>query len=110
MLPRDTGRETRISSDISSANGQYCNNSAGPATLGAGGVYVDGLRAPTVYVPGTTLTNVNNTISGSGLIGQGDGNLTFINQGTVDATPLQAGDTGLIVIHTKNTGGPSGIK
>ncbi len=54
---------TRISSDISSANGQYCNNSAGPATLGAGGVYVDGLRAPTVYVPGTTLTSAMSDVT-----------------------------------------------
>ena len=54
---------TRISSDIASANGQYCNSSAGPANLGAGGVYVDGLRAPTVYVPGTTLTNAMSDVT-----------------------------------------------
>ncbi|WP_266181155.1 PilW family protein [Dyella humicola] len=54
---------TRISSDIAAANGQYCNNSAGDATLGTGGVYVDGLRAPMVYVTGTTLTNAMSDVT-----------------------------------------------
>ena len=52
--------------------------------------------------PGTTLTNVDNTIIGSADIGTADGSLTFINKGTVDATPLAAGDSGLIVINTGN--------
>lgn len=46
---------TRISSDISAANGQYCSNTGGNAHLGTGGVYVDGLRAPTVYAAGNAL-------------------------------------------------------
>ena len=39
---------------------------------------------------GATLVNVNNTITGSGTIGQGDGALTLINgkNGTIEATPL----------------------
>ena len=59
--------------------------------------------------PGTTLTNFDNTIVGSGLIGTGDGHLTFVNQGTVDATSLTAGDSGLIVIDTSNQTTNSGI-
>ena len=59
--------------------------------------------------PGTTLTNVDNTIVGSALIGTGDGHLTFVNQGTVDATPLNAGDSGLIVIDTGNQTTNSGV-
>ena len=59
--------------------------------------------------PGTTLTNVDNTIVGSGLIGTGDGHLTFVNQGTVDATPLNAGDSGPIVINTGNQTTNAGV-
>ena len=59
--------------------------------------------------PGTTLTNVDNTIVGSADIGTGDGNLTFINKGTVDATPLNAGDSGLIVINTGNQTTNTGV-
>ena len=59
--------------------------------------------------PGTTLTNVDNTIVGSAYIGTGDGNLTFINKGTVDATPLNAGDSGLIVINTGNQTTNTGV-
>ena len=59
--------------------------------------------------PGTTLTNVDNTIVGSAFIGTGDGHLTFVNQGTVDATPLNAGDSGLIVIDTGNQTTNSGV-
>lgn len=46
---------TRLTSDISAANGQYCSNTGGNAHLGTGGVYVDGLRAPTVYAAGNSL-------------------------------------------------------
>jgi type IV pilus assembly protein PilW len=45
----------RISSDLSQANGQYCTNSGGNAHLGAGSVYVDGARVPTVYAAGSGL-------------------------------------------------------
>jgi hypothetical protein len=58
---------------------------------------------------GATLTNVDNTIIGSGQIGQGDGNLTFVNSGTVNATPLQEGDSGKILLDTGNTVFNSGI-
>lgn len=46
---------TRLTSDVSAANGQYCSNTGGNAHLGTGGVYVDGLRAPTVYAAGNSL-------------------------------------------------------
>ena len=49
------------------------------------------------------LDNVNFTITGAGQIGQGDGNLTFINTGTVDATGLLVIDTGNQVAN--NAGG-----
>ena len=48
------------------------------------------------------LTNVDNLIAGSGNIGNGDGHLTFINKATVDATPINAADSGLLVVHTGN--------
>ncbi len=63
----------------------------GPAT----GNFIVGLAGT-----GATLTNVDNVISGSGDIGKGDGNLTFINDATVDATPLLAGDRGLLIVDT----------
>ncbi len=45
---------------------------------------------------GAKLVNVDYTITGGGTIGHdGDGNLTFVNEGTVDAT-------GLLTIHTGN--------
>ena len=78
---------------------------SGMATLTGGGT-IEMIGPTTLNVitgaPGTVLTNVDNTIIGSGSIGQGDGHLTFVNEGTVNATPLQAGDSGLIVIHTAN--------
>lgn len=43
---------TRISSDLAAANSQYCTNTGGNAHLGTGGVYIDGLRAPTIYAVG----------------------------------------------------------
>ena len=62
-----------------------------------------------VGVPGTgaTLVNVNNTITGSGMIGQGDGNLTFNNEaaGTINANV--SGE--LIVIDTGNTAINAGL-
>ena len=57
-----------------------------------------------IGVAGTdaTLVNVNNTIIGSGTIGQGDGALTLVNgkNGTIEAKPLGASDSGLLVIDT----------
>ena len=60
---------------------------------------------------GATLTNVDNTIIGSGTIGQGDGNLTFVNDagGTVEATPLLAGDSGVLIIDTGNLVSNQGV-
>jgi FecR protein len=49
-----------------------------------------------------TLINVDNLIEGSGNIGAGDGFLTFINKFTVDATPVLAGDSGLLIVNTGN--------
>ena len=40
---------TRLSSDLSMANGQYCTNSGGVAKPGTGGTYLDHLRTPKVY-------------------------------------------------------------
>ena len=56
------------------------------------------------------LVNVNNTIIGSGTIGQGDGALTLINgkNGTIEATPLLASDSGLLIIDTGNRVSNSG--
>ena len=50
--------------------------------------------------PGTTLTNVDNTISGAGQIGSGNGDLTLVNEahGTIDADA--AG--GILTIDTGN--------
>src|SRR6185437_979414 len=53
-------------------------------------------------VDSSSLVNVDNFIEGSGNIGAGDGHLTFVNEATVDATPLLAGDSGLLVINTGN--------
>jgi probable HAF family extracellular repeat protein/uncharacterized repeat protein (TIGR03803 family) len=60
---------------------------------------------------GATLVNVDNTIEGSGAIGQGDGALTLVNGslGTIDATPLIAGDSGVLTINTGNTVSNSGL-
>jgi hypothetical protein len=51
---------------------------------------------------GSTLINVDNLIEGSGNIGAGDGLLTFINKSIVDATPVDAGDSGLLTLDTGN--------
>ena len=56
------------------------------------------------------LVNVNNTITGSGTIGQGDGALTLVNgkNGTIEATPLLASNSGLLIIDTGNRVSNSG--
>ena len=53
---------------------------------------------------GAKLINVHNTIEGSGTIGQGDGTLTLFNgrAGKIEATPLLATDSGLLIIDTGN--------
>jgi large repetitive protein len=51
---------------------------------------------------GATLVDADNLIEGSGNIGGGDGFLTFINKFTVDATPVDAGDSGLLIVDTGN--------
>ena len=58
---------------------------------------------------GATLTNADNLITGSGNIGNGNGNLTFINEATVDATPVLHGDSGLLVVNTGHTIGNLGV-
>ena len=64
-----------------------------------------------VGAPGTnaTLTNADNLIVGSGNIGNGDGNLTFVNDATVDATPILHGDSGLLVVDTGRAIGNFGV-
>ena len=66
-----------------------------------------------IGVAGTdaTLVNVNNTIIGSGTIGQGDGALTLVNgkNGTIEAKPLGATDSGLLVIDTGHRVSNSGL-
>lgn len=52
---------SRLKDDLSMANGQYCTNSGGTAAATSSGLYLDGLRAPTVYV--TNGTNFLNALS-----------------------------------------------
>ncbi|MBA2077999.1 PilW family protein [Rhodanobacter sp. PCA2] len=40
---------TRLTGDLRMANGQYCSNTGGTATLGGAGVFMDGLRAPRIH-------------------------------------------------------------
>jgi hypothetical protein len=65
----------------------------GPVTLQGGGLVTlsDNVNNSIVAgFNGTTLTNVDNTISGAGVIGQNaDGQLTLSNAGTIDATGTQ---------------------
>jgi hypothetical protein len=60
---------------------------------------------------GATLVNVNNTIIGSGTIGQGDGALSLVNgaDGTIEAKPLGGADSGLLVIDTGRVVSNSGL-
>ena len=59
---------------------------------------------------GAKLVNVNNTITGSGTIGQGDGALTLVNgkNATIEATPLLASNSGLLIIDTGHRDSNSG--
>jgi hypothetical protein len=75
------------------------------ATLEGGGkVVMSGDATITGTGPSDVLTNVDNTISGSGHIGVGDGNLTLVNEahGVIDAdvsgTPLVL-DTGNAIVN-----------
>ena len=76
------------------------------ATLqGGGNVRMDALNAFIEAVSGgnATLINVNNTISGAGMIGVGDGHLTLVNRGTVNADSPVASltiDTGSTVVNS----------
>ena len=65
-------------------------NLAGAVTLtGSGTVTLDSITTngndAYIYGNGETLTNTNNTIQGTGIIG--DGSLVLINEGLIDATP-----------------------
>lgn len=55
---QETGRfvVSRMSDDLRMANGQYCTTTGGVATPVAtsGGIYLDGLRSPTVYAKNLT--------------------------------------------------------
>ena len=74
-------------------------NLAGNVTLNGGGTVAmtDNSGAGNAFFEGnsTTLTNANNTISGTGIIG--NGSLTVINQATIDATP--AGGISTLVLN-----------
>ena len=105
-----SGGALELSNGISNFGTFQLNSTGADPTLAINGtVYLlDGgeiaLKGPTaenliVGVPGTgaTLVNVDNTIIGSGTIGQGDGLLTLINgaNGTIEAKPF-AGDSGIL--------------
>lgn len=57
----------RIGNDLSMANGQYCTNSGGTAKQQSNGTFLDGLRAPKVFVTGLTsaIADVTTTMNGS---------------------------------------------
>jgi hypothetical protein len=113
-----------ISNGVSNAGLIELNSSGGDPTLkidgtvyllDGGEIEMLGSAAPNLIigVPGTgaTLVNVDNTIIGSGTIGQGDGNLTLVNgaDGLIEAKPLLPTDTGILVIDTGNTVNNSGL-
>jgi large repetitive protein len=113
-----------VASGISNFGAVLLDSSGGDPVLKINGT-VDLLDGGTIQMQGpaagnmilgvagthATLVNVDNTIIGSGSIGQGDGNLQFTNGGggIVEAKPLLAGDTGLLVINTGNTDSNSGV-
>jgi hypothetical protein len=111
-----TGGSLTVANSINNAGMIELNDPTlsidGTVTLSGGGV-VEMLGPATfnliVGVPntGATLINVNNTITGAGMIGQGDGNLTFNNEagGTINANV--SGQS--IVIDTGNTAINAGL-
>ena len=111
-----TGGSLTITTSINNAGTIELNDPTlsidGTVTLSGGGI-VEMLGPATfnliVGVPntGATLVNVNNTITGAGMIGQGDGNLTFNNEagGTINANV--SGES--IVIDTGNTAINAGL-
>ncbi len=94
----------------------YLDLNGANATLTGGGTVVMGAGAPYALigsgVAGNTLTNSNNTIEGDGYIG--DGEITFVNNGTVNANtsgqtlliqPISAGtDTNTATMEATNGG------
>jgi len=54
---------TRLSSDLSMANGQYCTNSGGTGQTASGGLILDGLRTPNVYA--SNLIGAAGAVSGA---------------------------------------------
>ena len=118
------GGEIVVANGISNAGVLQLNSSGGDPQLvidgtvyllGGGTIEFKGPAAQNVVTgfagSGATLVNVDNTIEGSGIIGQGDGALTLVNGslGTIDATPLIAGDSGVLTINTGNTVSNSGL-
>ncbi len=118
------GGEIVVANGISNAGVVQLNSSGGDPQLvidgtvyllGGGTIEFKGPAAQNVVTgfagSGATLVNVDNTIEGSGIIGQGDGALTLVNGslGTIDATPLIAGDSGVLTINTGNTVSNSGL-
>jgi hypothetical protein len=82
---------------------------ASGATLSGGGSVTLADSASGAIVgegPGAVLTNSGDTIAGAGSIGSGDGNLTLVNKGTIDATGTTNSlvlDTGSIVLANTET-------
>ena len=112
-----TGGSFTVASGISNSGTVLLDSSGGDPALMINGT-VDLLDGGTIQMQGpaanliigvantqATLVNVNNMIIGSGSIGQGDGNLTFVNGslGVVEAKALLAGDPGVLAINTGNT-------
>ena len=119
-----TGGSFTVASGISNSGEVLLDSSGGDPVLmingtvfllDGGTIQMQGAAASNMIigVGGTnaTLVNVNNTIIGTGSIGQGDGNLHFTNGslGVVEAQPLLAGDTGILTINTGNTDTNSGV-
>ena len=73
------------------ASGVLLVGSSSATLTGGGKVSMGGLDALIEAVSsGTTLINVNNTISGAGQVGLGDGDLTLVNSGVVNANRTSA--------------------
>ncbi|URX61069.1 PilW family protein [Luteibacter anthropi] len=53
----------QLMDDLSSANGFYCNNTGGVATPTSSGVFLDGLRSPTIYAKSFLASLSDNTAS-----------------------------------------------